>query len=99
MLAVAAATYHASPYDYYKLYDQESSWHLSKGSIPITRDSVSTDAAGWALQIHERKRKRGANRVVKVGNINMGFTEQMHDQADDGLCRSITFLDEADWGF
>jgi arylsulfatase A-like enzyme len=38
--------------------------------------------------------EREASHMVDLGNINMPFTTQMHDELMQGYCGSITFLDK-----
>jgi iduronate 2-sulfatase len=85
------------PHKYYEMYKGKADqWKLSKRELrfPPSVGEISYRCCGepeWRFMHEEGGRKH--NRSVQIGNINMVWTNEMHDEAMMGYCGGVSFVD------
>lgn len=88
------------PYKYFEMYknpDRMEAWKLSKkeSKFPYSSPPVAYRCcANPKFQYMNEEGTKRAKEVLELGNINMPFTERMHDELMQGYAGSITFLDK-----
>ena len=84
-------------FDMYKGKEMSKAWQLSKKELrfPMSSPEVSYRCcADPTFKFMENEGAKPAERYVPLGDINMPFSEDMHDELMQGYCGSITFLDK-----
>lgn len=85
------------PDKYYQMYKGRSdAWALSKKELRFPPSAPSIGYRCCPEPVFHYMNKEGsvpAAKSVHLGDINMVFTEQMHDELMHGYCAAITFLD------
>ena len=87
------------PYKYYTMYkgqEKMSAWRLTKKELRFPMSSPEVSYRCCADPVFKHMRNEGASpsdRIVPLGDINMPFTEEMHNELMMGYCGSISFLD------
>jgi arylsulfatase A-like enzyme len=103
MLAIGFKLPHLAvhiPYKYYEMYKNDTKkamWKLTKKELrhPATAPDISYRCC--AMPSYDFLNEEGSLphiRSVQLGNMNMAFTDQMHDELMMGYCGAITFLDK-----
>ena len=86
------------PYKYYEMYKSKSdAWKLSKKELRFPYSSPPVAYRCCAEENFQFMEEEGAKRhrkSVRIGDINMPFTEEMHNELMLGYCGSITFVDK-----
>ena len=86
------------PYDYYALYkNRTESWRLTKKELRFPPTAPEVAYRCCALPSFQHMSEEGAKRSgrhVQLGDINMHYTDQMHDELMLGYCATVTFVDK-----
>lgn len=86
------------PYPYYSMYkNRTSEWRLSKKELrfPLTTPEIAYRCcAEPQFKFMRGEGALKANRTVKIGDINMAFTNEMRDELMMSYCGAITFVDK-----
>lgn len=85
------------PYKYYEMYKgKNEAWQLSKKELRFPPTSPSVAYRCCADPDFRFMNNEGASQWTEslaLGDINMPFTDRMHDELMLGYCGAITFLD------
>jgi len=87
------------PYKYYSMYkgqEKKDAWRLTKKELRFPMSSPEVSYRCCADPVFKHMRDEGASRadrVLPLGDINMPFTEEMHNELMMGYCGSVSFLD------
>lgn len=100
MLAVGFKLPHLAvhvPYKYFEMYkDRQKGWELSKKELRFPPSAPAISYRCCADSTFKFMENEGASRSrnkVRIGDINAGFTEKMHDELMIGYAAAITFVD------
>jgi iduronate 2-sulfatase len=86
------------PYKYFSMYKNKAyQWRLSKKELRFPHSSPEVAYRCCAEPVFKFMRDDGAlkaNRSVKIGDINMQFTNEMRDELMMGYCAGVSFVDK-----
>eukprot|EP01035_Chromulina_nebulosa_P032578 gene32578-43527_t len=86
------------PFEYYKMYKNKAyQWRLAKKELRFPYTSPEVAYRCCAEPRFKFMRNEGAlkaNRSVKIGDINMQFTNEMRDELMMGYCAGVSFVDK-----
>lgn len=85
------------PHKYYDMYkDKADSWKLTKKELRFPPSSPDVAYRCCADETFKHMNEEGSKRSekhVRLGDINMAFTEQMHNELMMGYCGAVSFVD------
>lgn len=87
------------PYKYYKMYDNDKStalWKLTKKELRFPASVNEVSYRCCAIPTYTPMVAEGTirnDKAIPLGDINMPFTDDMHNEIMKGYCGSISYLD------